>query len=238
MSLTAFPLVILPRIIPIFEENQRISLMEPRRILIVVVLAIFSCLTVHAQTGHIQLSLSTNFGPNNEYKPENVGYSPNLDVKAAYLFHLGSRVQLGAGAGVGFSTFVHYETEKVVAGGDPSYQIMTTTSPSVPLFAVAKVKILDRPSTPFLKVEGGHRLAWAKDLNKGTFNPYLFNVIPSVGYEFEIGKNILGIEAGAEYMSFKEEHEVADPDNTWTGGKLLISADKFNGVYLAVSFSF
>ena len=208
------------------------------RKLVTISLCLLLPLLTQAQVGHLQLSLSTNFGPNNSNKPAEVSFIPNADLKVAYLFHLGNVFQLGAGVGVGMSTFTSFETEGVVTGEGPVHNFRTQMSPSVPIFAVSKLNIFNRPNTPFIKVEGGYRLAWADDSYKGRFNPYTFNVIPSIGYELAVGSHKLGVELGAEFMGYKKTYQPPKSDYLLDGGFLNITANNFNGVYFAVSFAF
>lgn len=206
------------------------------------VLSIFIGLFVSAlafgQGGHMQLTLSSNLGPNNSNEEAGMSFVPAIDIKASYNYQIGRLLEVGAGTGVGFSSIITFETRGInkETGAFESYDY--SRSPSIPVFILGKMKWYDSPSAPFLKVEGGHRIAWVRNGYGGHFNPYIFHVIPSVGYEFSIGSHALDIEAGFEYMWYKKTHQCRLPENFSSGGRLDISANNYNGIYLAVSFGF
>ena len=191
-----------------------------------------------AQGGHIQLTLSTNIGPNNSNKAEDIDFVPALDIKAAYMYPVGRLFEVGAGAGVGLSTLVHVESWGVVSDNGEVYNVSNYFSPNIPLFVIGKMKWFDGEDTPFVKLEAGHRLAWDEDNYKGHFNPYIFHVIPSLGYEVSSGKHAWAFELGIEYMWYKKTYQAKKSDYLLAGGELNISANNYNGVYLAVSYSF
>lgn len=209
-----------------------------KRLLLATLLSVVSMTIATAQPGHFQLSLSSNIGPNNHFVLLDNKYAPNMDIKTAYLFDVGSHLKLGAGTGVGLSTVISYETTGFVKDDGVVESIGNSVLPSIPVFAIAKMNYKKESSTPFFKVEVGHRFARMDDSYKGHFNPYLFNVIPSIGYDFAIGKHKLGLELGAEWISFKKTYQPAESDYLLSGGRMDLSADNFNGAYFAMTYIF
>lgn len=159
-------------------------------------------------------------------------------LKAAYMYPIGRLFEVGVGAGVGLSTLVHIESWGIVSDKGVVQNISNYPSPNIPLFVIGKMNWFDRADTPFLKVEAGHRMAWDEDNYGSYFNPYIFHVIPSVGCELGSGKHTWAFEAGFEYMRYKKTHQVKLSDYLHQGGELQMSAKNFNGVYLAVTYSF
>ena len=188
--------------------------------------------------GHIQLTLSTNIGPNNSNKAENMTFVPAMDIKAAYMYPIGRLFEVGVGAGVGLSTLTHSESWAITSEKGGVYTVNNYASPNIPLFVIGKMKCFDRPDTPFFKLEAGHRMAWDEDNYGGYFNPYIFHVIPSVGCELGSGKHTWAFEVGFEYMSYKKTHQPKLSDYLLKDGELTITANNFNGVYLAATYSF
>lgn len=203
-----------------------------------IALGLFLSFFAFAQNGHLQLTLSTNIGPNNSNKAEDIDFVPALDIKAAYMYPVSRLFEVGAGAGVGLSTLVHVESWGVVSGEVDVYNVSNYFSPNIPLFVIGKMKWFDRDDTPFVKLEVGHRMAWDEDNYNGYFNPYIFHVIPSLGYKVNNGKHSWAFELGFEYMWYKKTYQAKKSDYLLAGGEINISANNYNGVYLAVSYSF
>ena len=203
-----------------------------------IVLGLLLSIAAFAQSGRVQLTLSTNIGSNNSNKAEDIPFLPALDIKAAYMYPIGRFFEVGAGAGVGLSTLVHIESWGVVRDKGGMYSVSNYPSPNIPLFVIGKMKFCDRVDAPFFKMEIGHRMAWDEDNYGGYFNPYIFHVIPSLGCELGLGKHTWAFETGIEYMSYKRTCQAKPSDYLLSGGELEMSANNFNGVYLAATYFF
>lgn len=168
--------------------------MSMKRFAIVAVLVLGAVLSANAQ------KLGTfSVGVNGTMPTSSKHGSSKIGLSAEYLFNLGGRSHLGLGAGAGYgSSFINdYDEDKTIPG--VTYDDHKKNLVSVPVYLKYKVDMTDPSSShPYLAVKAGSRFTFIKGMSKNSINPLLIEFVPSVGYDFRVGGNFLGVEVGAD----------------------------------------
>lgn len=113
----------------------------------------------------------------------------SFELNAQYVRDLGKVFHIGVGLGVGTSKPRKYQSAWKLDNIETRESALF-----FPIFVKAKVDFGVRPSHAFLAIKGGTKLSSVEGFNGNSFNPYVANVSPSIGYDIKIGNHKLGIE--------------------------------------------
>lgn len=191
------------------------------------------CLSITAfSQNHIAIQAVPYYAPEDDWSTNSVEFS------ASYVRDLGSIFHVGAGMGIGTAKPVKYYSMWKL-GADVS---KTQEGIYVPVFLRGKIDFGTRPSHGYFATRVGTKLCSVDGYDGTEFNPYIFDVVPAVGYDIRLGEHKLGIEFSlnvnkARYQEINFKYE--DILNKYIYDNCQLLTDSVWASYgIAVTFEF
>lgn len=127
------------------------------------------------------------------YAVPNDWSTSSFELNAQYVRDLGNVFHLGAGIGLGTAKPIKYHSMWRLDDVEESEIAFF-----FPLFVRAKIDWSTKPSHPYFAFRAGTKLSSVEGFDGKSFNPYIANFAPAIGYDIKIGSHKLGIELVAD----------------------------------------
>jgi hypothetical protein len=164
---------------------------------ILVFITFLSCNIIFAQKNHCAIQVAPIFNSEEEWGTN------SYEINAQYVRDCGKIFHIGVGAGFGSATPIKWKSawKPAYDEGENKEDIIF-----IPLFAKAKIDFGTKPSHFYAALKIGTRIASVESYGGENFNPYRFNITPSIGYDFKIHKYKLGVEfiLDSNFMQYEE----------------------------------
>lgn len=153
-----------------------------KKILLLLASTLLASLPSLAQN-HIAVQLVPHFAPADDWSTKSV------ELNAQYIRDLGKIFHLGAGIGLGTANPVKYHSGWKMDDVKKTEEVMY-----LPVFIRGKVDFGTKPSHGYFAFKAGTKICGVEGFDGETFNPYIANISPAIGYDIKIGEHKLGIE--------------------------------------------